>query len=89
MLQSEHGPREERFPSLFDSGSKVTLTHQHYFEQEILPHNIPSSREKSEAHQLFQLTAPNNGKLSMSIYIELDLDFLGIIVSKIGVHITQ
>ena len=59
------------------------------FEQEILPHFKPSDEEKVAAHQLFQLTAANNGKLPMSMYVELDLDFLGIVVPKVGVLIIQ
>ena len=58
------------------------------FEQEILPHIKPSDEEKAEAHQLFQLTAANNEKLPVSMYVELDLDFLGIVVPKVGVLIT-
>ena len=45
--------------------------------------------EKAEVHQLFQLTAANHGKLLISMYVELDLDFLGIVVTKAGVLITQ
>ena len=59
------------------------------FEQEILPHIKPSDVEKAEVHQLFQLTAANNGKLPVSMYVELDLDFLGIVLPKVGVLITQ
>ena len=40
-------------------------------------------------HQLFQLTAANNGELPVSMYVELDLDFLGIVVPKVGALITQ
>ena len=76
-------------PSLLDSGSQVTLIHQSFFEQEILPHIKPSDGEKANAHQLFQLTAANNGKLPISMYVELDLNFLGIVVPKVGVLITQ
>ena len=72
-----------------NSGSQVTLICQSYFESEILPHNVPSSREKAEAHELFQLTATNNGKLPMSMYVKLDLDFLGIMVLIVGVLIIQ
>ena len=79
----------KRTPSLLDSGSQVTLICQSYFERKILPHIIPSSGEKAEAHQLFQLTAANNGKLPMSMYVELDLGFLGIMVPKVEVLITQ
>ena len=74
---------------LLESGSQVTLICQSYFEQEILPHIRPSRREKAEAHQLFQLTAANNGKLPMSMYVKLDLDDFGVWVPKVGVLITQ
>ena len=49
-----------------------------------MPHIRPSGGEKAEAHQLFQLTAASHGKLPMSMYVELDLDFLGIAVPKVG-----
>ena len=76
-------------PSLLDSGSQVTLIRQSFFKQEILPHIKPSDGEKANAHQLFQLTAANNGKLPVSMYVELDLNFLGIVVPKVGVLVTQ
>ena len=59
------------------------------FEQEILPHIKPSDGEKAKAHQLFQLTAANNGKLPFYMYVELDLDFLSIVVPNVGVLITK
>ena len=80
------GCRRKKIPSLIDSGSQVTLIHQSFFEQEILPHIQPSDGEKAEAHQL---TAANHGKLPVSMYVELDWDFLGIVVPKVGVLITQ
>ena len=83
------GCGRKRIPSLLDSSSEVTLICQSYFEQEILPHTRPCGGEKAEAHQLFQLTAANHGKLPVSMYVELDLDFLGIVVPNIGVIITQ
>ena len=83
------GCRRKRIPSLLDSGSQVTLICQSFIEQEILPHIKPSDGEKAEAHQLFQLTAADNGKLPVSMYVELDLDFLGIVVPKVGVLIMQ
>ena len=79
------GCRRKSIPSLLDSGSQVTLICQSFFEQEILPHIKPSDGKKAEAHQLFQLTAANNRKLPISIYVELDFDFLGIVVPKVGV----
>ena len=83
------GCGRKKIPSLLDSGSQVTLIHQSFFEQEILPHIKPSDGEKANAHQLFQLTAANDGKLPISMYVELDLNFLGIVVPKVGVLITQ
>ena len=83
------GCGRKKIPSLLDSGSQVTLIHQSFFKQEILPHIKPSDGEKAKVHQLFQLTAANNGKLPVSMYVELDLDFLGIVVLKVGVLITQ
>ena len=63
------GCRRKRIPSLLDSGSQVTLIYQSFFEKEILPHIKPSDGEKAEAHQLFQLTAANQGKLSICMYV--------------------
>ena len=83
------GCGKKKIPSLLDSGSQVTLIHQSFLEQEILPHIKPSDGEKAKAHQLFQLTAANNKKLPISMYVELDLDFLGIVVPKVGVLITK
>ena len=60
-----------------------------FFEQEILPHIKPADGDKAKAHQLFQLTAANNGKLLVSMYVELNLNFLGIVVPKVGVLITE
>ena len=63
------GCGRKRIPSLLDSGSQVTLVCQSFFEQEILPHIKPSDGEKAEVHQLFQLTAANNGNLPVSMYV--------------------
>ena len=83
------GCQRKRIPSLLDSGRQVTLIHQSYFQMEILPHIVPSSREKAEAHQLFQLIAANNGKLPVSIYVKLDFDSLGIMMPKVLFLVTQ
>ena len=54
-----------------------------------MPHIEPSEGEEAKAHQLPHLTAANNGKLLISMYVELDLDFLGIVVPTVRVLITQ
>ena len=66
------GCGRKRIPLLLDSGSQVTWIHQSFFEQEILPNIQPLDGEKAEAHQLFKLTATNHGKLTVSIYVELN-----------------
>ena len=71
------GCGRKRIPSLLDSGRQVTLIHQSYFEQEILPHIRPPGGEKAEVHELFQLTAANNGKLPLSMYVELRFRHFG------------
>ena len=90
MPQNNIGCGRKMIPSLLDSGSQVTLICQSFFlEQEILPHIKPSDGEKAKAHQQFQLTAANSGKLPISMYVELDLDFLGSVVPKVGILITE
>ena len=83
-LKINMGCGRKKIPSLLDSGSQVTL-----ICQEILPHIKPSDGKKAKAHQLFQLTAANNGKLPISMHVEIDLDFLGIVVPKVEVLITE
>ena len=56
-----------------DTSSQVVLICQSYFEWEILPHIRTLIGEKAEAHQLFQLTAANNEKPPMSMYVKLVL----------------
>ena len=71
-------------PSLLDSGSQVTLIHQSFFEQEILPHIKPADGEKAKAHQLFQLTAANNWKLPISMYVDWIWIFWALLCQKWG-----
>ena len=78
------GCRRQRIPSLLDSGSEVSI-----FEQEILFHIQPSDGEKAVAHQLFQLTMANHGKLPHFHICGIRFRFLGIVVPKVGVLITQ
>ena len=81
--------RRKRIPSLLDSVIQVTLICQSCFEWVILHHIRPFGEEKAEVHQLCQLTAANHGKLPMSMYVELDLDFWGIVVPTVLVLITH
>ena len=78
------GCMRKSIPSLLDLWQSSYLNMPELFEQEILPHIQPSDGEKAEVHQLFQLTAANHGKLPISMYVELDVDFLGIVFKKLG-----
>ena len=67
-----------QIPSLLDSGSDVTLLRQAYFEKHLLPKTQEVTGEKAEAYQLFHLTVANNGQLPVKMYMELDINFLGL-----------
>ena len=65
-------------PSLLDSGSKVSLICQSYFQEHLLPRIEIPSGEKADAHVLFNLLVANDGQLPMKTYIELDINFWGL-----------
>ena len=83
---SAHGIQ---IPSLLDSGSKVTLLRQSYFDQHILPKIKPATGEKASAQSLFKLTVANDGQMPIKMYTKLDLTFLGLKVPKVGVLIAE
>ena len=45
--------------------------------------------QKSDAHILFNLTAANDGQLSMKKYVETDVNFLGLKVPNVGFPILE
>ena len=65
-------------PSLLDSGSEVSLIIHSYFKEHLLPKIEMPTGEKSEAHNLFKLTAANDGQLPIRKYIKLDVNFMGL-----------
>ena len=66
-----------QIPSLLDSGSKVSLIRHSYFEEHLLPKIEMPMGEKSEAHNLFNLTAANDGQLPIRKCIKLNIYFMG------------
>ena len=56
--------------SLLDSGSKVTLLWQSYFDKHILPKIKQASDEKADAHNLFELTVANDWQIPIKMYTE-------------------
>ena len=83
---SAHGIQ---IPSLLDSGSKVTLLQQSYFDQHILPKIKLATSEKADAHSLFKLTVASDGQMPIKMYTKLDLTFLGLKVPKVGALIAE
>ena len=53
--------KEVQIPSFLDSGSKVSLICQSYFIEHLLPRIETPMGEKTDAHELFNLTAANDG----------------------------
>ena len=79
---SAHGIQ---IPSLFDSGSDVTLLRQSYFEKDLLPKIKLVMSKKANTHKLFNLTVTKDSQLLTKMYTELDITFLGLKVPNVGV----
>ena len=86
MCISAHGIQ---IPYLLDSGSKVTLLWQSYFDKHILPKIKLETGEKADAHNLFRLTVANDGQMPIKMYTELDLTFWGLKVPNVGMLIAE
>ena len=84
MSISAHGIQ---MPSLLDSGSKVMLLRQSYFEQHLLPKIKLAISGKANTHTLFNLIVTNNGQLPIKTYTELNITFLGLKVLNVGMLI--
>ena len=78
-----------QIPSLLDSGSEVMLFRWSYFEQHLLPKIQDATSEKAEVHQLFYLMVTNNGQLPVKMYMELDINFLGLKVLNVGILVVE
>ena len=79
------GYKGYQIPSLLDSGSDVTLIQQSYFDENLMHLVTAYSGEKSEAHTLFHLTKANDEQLPITKYVELDLNFMGLMVPRVGI----
>ena len=78
-----------QIPSLLNSGSKVSLICQSYYNEHLLPKTETPISEKADAHTLFNLMLANDGQLSTKTYIELDIHFLGLKVPNVGFLILE
>ena len=74
---------------LLDSGSEVSLICQSYFKEHLLPKIETPTGEKSDVHILFNLMVANKGQLPVKIYVELDINSLGLKVPNPGFLILE
>ena len=83
------GYKGYQIPSLLDSGSDVTLIWQSYFDENLMHLVRAHSGKKSEAHTLLHSTVANDEQLPITKYMELDLNFMGLILPRIGILLTR
>ena len=79
----------ESVPSLLDSSSMVSLMWQDHFNRYFRPQLGPAEGSVADAHHLFDLTSASGGAIPLSRYVELDVEFLGLHVPRVGFLITQ
>ena len=79
----------ESVPSLLDSSSMVSLMWQDHFNQYFRPQLGPAEGSLADIHHLFELTSASGGAIPLSRYVELDVEFLGLHVSRGRLIITQ
>ena len=72
-----------QMPSLLDSGSKISLIHQIYFKEHLLPRIETPMVEKADVRALFNLTVANNWQLCVKMYIEMYINFWGVKVPNV------
>ena len=71
------GYRGYQSPSLWDSGSDVTLIQQSYSNENLMHSVRAHFDDKLEVHTLFHLMVANDDQLPITKYVELDLNFMG------------
>ena len=79
----------ESASSLLDSGSMVSLMQQDHFNRYFRLHLGLAEGSVADAHHLFDLTSARDGAIPVSRYVELDIEFLGLHVPRVGFLITQ
>ena len=87
-LKINLGYKSYQIPSFLISGSDVTLIWQSYFDENLMHLVRTHSDEKSEAHTLFHLMVANDEQLPIMKYVELDLNFMGLIFPRAGILVT-
>ena len=79
----------ESVPSLQSSGSMVSLMQQDHFNRYFRLQLGPAEGSVADTHHLFDLTSASGGAIPLTRYVELDVEFLGLHVPRVGFLITQ
>ena len=79
----------ESVPSLLDSGSMVSLMQQDHFNRYFRQQLGPAEGSVADTHHLFNPTSASGGAIPLFRYVELDVEFLGLHVPRVGFLITQ
>ena len=67
----------ESVPSLLDSSSMVSLMWQDHFSRYFTLQLGPAEGSVADAYHMFDLTSVSGGSISLSQYVELDVEYLG------------
>ena len=89
FLKMNLGHKGYQIPSLLDSGSDVTPIQQSYYDENLMHLVRAYSVEKSGVHTLFNLTVANDEQMPITKYVELDLNFMGLILPRVGILVTR
>ena len=79
----------ESMPSLLDPESMVSLVWQTYFNRYVRLQLGPAEGAVAQAHNLFDFKSANAGDIPLFRYVELNVEFLGLKVPRVGFLITQ
>ena len=69
--------------TLLVSGNEVTLLYQSYFDKHLKPVVSPFGKEKGDIHSVFMLATAYDRQLPISMYIELDMNLMGLKVPDV------
>ena len=79
----------ESVPSLLDSGNIVKLMWQDHFNRYFRLQLGPAECSVADTHHMFKLTSTSGGAISLSRYVGLYVEFLGLQVLRVRFLITQ
>ena len=75
--------------SLLDSSSMVSLMWQDHFNRYFRAQLGPAEGSVADTYHMLDLTSASAGAIPLSRYVELDVEFLGLQVPRVGFLITQ